>query len=187
MFYHHLMNLPEDSLAYQIAHLQDSLAFPGLIAECQSLFEIYGFMGDPKLIPKQQWKTFYKKVIKEKNKDDILSKMKEYKKLDINEARKEKFETTKYLKEMTLADAKMKFALRCKMTRTIQMNFKGDPRYRENKWKCVGCGEIDSQEHVISCSAYAHLRTDKDLKKDIDIIKYFKQVIAIREDISVGH
>ena len=91
--------------------------------------------------------------------------MKEYKKLDINEAKKEKFETKKYLKEMTLADARMNFALRCKMTRTIQMNFKGDPRYRENKWKCVGCGEIDSQEHNVSCSAYVHLRTDKDKER----------------------
>ena len=42
MFYHHLMNLPEDSLAYLIAHIQNSL---GLIAKCQNLFEIYGFMG----------------------------------------------------------------------------------------------------------------------------------------------
>ena len=33
MFYHHIMNLPEDSLAYQIAKMQESLAFPGLVGE----------------------------------------------------------------------------------------------------------------------------------------------------------
>ena len=52
------MNLPEDSLAYQIAHLQDSPAFPGLIAECQSLFEIYGFMGGPEIDPKTAMENF---------------------------------------------------------------------------------------------------------------------------------
>ena len=92
MFYHHIMNLPEDSLAYQIAKMQESLAFPGLIAECKQLLDSYGCMGDPKFVPKQQWKNHYKRVIREKNKSDILQSMKNYKKLDIVKVRQEKFE-----------------------------------------------------------------------------------------------
>ena len=87
---------------------------------------------------------------------------------------------------MTLGDARLMFALRSKMTRTVQMNYKGDPEFRKNGWKCVGCGEPDLQEHVVSCSAYGHLRSNLDLRTDKDMVKYYKEVIAIREGVYVG-
>ena len=58
------MNLPDNSLAYQIANMQYSLGYPGLVRECQNLFEVYGKMGDPihlqttveNLLQKNNWK-----------------------------------------------------------------------------------------------------------------------------------
>ena len=87
---------------------------------------------------------------------------------------------------MTVANARLNFAIRCHMTRTIQLNYKGDPKFKKNGWKCVGCGAQDSQEHVVTCGAYAKLRDDLDLGKDTDLVKYFKKVIAMREGVLVG-
>ena len=87
---------------------------------------------------------------------------------------------------MTVANARMNFAIRCRMTRTIQLNYKGDPKCKKNGWTCVGCGDQDSQEHVVTCGAYAKLRDDLDLGKDTDLVKYFKKVIAMREGVLVG-
>ena len=95
--------------------------------------------------------------------------------------REEKFETKSYLKEMTLSDARMKFSLRARMTRTIQTNFRGDPSYTRNKWRCVGCRQLDAQEHLVVCAAYANLRNGKDLKVDADLVQYFREVINVRE------
>ena len=41
LFYHHLINLPEDTLAFEVAKTQDTLSYPGLIGECKTLIEEY--------------------------------------------------------------------------------------------------------------------------------------------------
>ena len=66
------------------------------------------------------------------------------------------------------------------MTRTIQMNFKGDPGFRANGWKCVSCGEIDTQDHVMECNGYKSIRKGKDLTEDKDLVNYFREVIKLR-------
>ena len=121
------MNLPENTLAYQIAHVQDKLGYPGLVSECKSLLKMYKIEEDPKLCSKFQWKKICKRKILEKNKDDILENVKKYKKLSYNSLSKEKFETKSYLKEMSTLDARPKFSLRSRMPKTVQTNLKGDP------------------------------------------------------------
>ena len=82
---------------------------------------------------------------------------------------------------MTLSDAGLKFSIRFRMARSIQTNYRGNPSYMLNNWRCVGCGEVDSQEHVIVCKAYEKLRNGKDLNDDFDLVKYFREVINLRE------
>ena len=36
------------------------------------------------------------------------------------------------MKTLNLPEARMKFAIRSKMTRTVQINYKGDPIYTKN-------------------------------------------------------
>ena len=180
-FFHHLMNLPHNSLAYQVASSQARLGYPGLVAECEQIMETYQIKGNPVEFSKVHWKNICKKKIFEKNRSDILEKSKSYTKVSYETLREEKFETKSYLKEMTLSDARMKFSLRARMTRTIQTNFRGDPSYTRNKWRCVGCGQLDAQEHLVVCAAYANLRNGKDLKVDADLVQYFREVINVRE------
>ena len=49
-----------------------------------------------------------------------------YKKLDYDSLVDEKFEVKEYLRKLNLPDARLKFALRTKMTRTVQTNYKVD-------------------------------------------------------------
>ena len=100
--------------------------------------------------------------------------------MDHKQLEKEDFETKPYLKKLNLADARLKFALRTRMTRTVQTNFKGDPKFKSNDWKCQECQVLDTQEHIVRCPTYRSLRNEKDLTNDKDLIDYFRKVIDIR-------
>ena len=42
LFYHHLKQLPHQSLAWEIGDIQESLKFPGLINECKDFIKVLG-------------------------------------------------------------------------------------------------------------------------------------------------
>jgi len=81
MFYHHLINLPNHSLAYQIAKIQENLGYPGLIRECTGLLKQYS-LESPHKLSKYQWKNGVKSAILRKNKDNILKRLEKSKKID---------------------------------------------------------------------------------------------------------
>ena len=179
MFFHHLFNLPDKALAKEIAVTQIRFNFPGFMTECQELMVKYN-LPDVRNHTKLQWNKIVEKTINLHNKNILLMKIKNYKKLDHLALEKEEFKTKLYLTTLNLADARLKFALRTKMARTVQTNFKGDPSYKSNEWKCNVCQVLDTQEHIMWCPAYSSLRNGKDLKKDKDLVDYFRKVISIR-------
>ena len=132
---------------------------------------------------KAQWKKFVNQCIKKKNRQDILDTIetRNYKKLDLEELKAEQFERKSYMTDLNMQAARTKFALRTKMTKTIKLNFKNDPINKKTLWKCNDCDSIDSQEHILWCPAYGHLRTDKNLEDDKDLTRYFQQVLQLRD------
>ena len=107
-------------------------------------------------------------------------RIKNYKKLDYEELKKENYKIKDYLTSLNIADARLKFALRTCMTRTVQSNLKNDPIFKSNNWKCQDCQVLDTQEHIVYCPVYSSIRTGKDLHKDKDLVEYFRKVINIR-------
>ena len=183
VFYHHLLHLPRDSLAHEVASTQAELGYPGLMTECQVLLGKYN-LSDAENKSKIQWKNEVKNSVKEANQKSFLSLTKEkYEKLDYNTLSDENCERKDYLKSLNLPDARLKFALRTKMTKTVQMNFKGVPKFAKNGWKCTECSTPDTQEHVIRCPFFQHLRIGKNLHSDKDLVDYFRKVIKIREKL----
>ena len=180
-FYHHLMNLPHDTLAYEIAMTQKRMAFPGLVQECIQLCSLYGICDNPETVSKYQWKNTVKSKVKQRNREDLLDRATSYKKLNRKDMGEEDDGVKQYLKKLNLPDARLRFALRSRMTQNVQMNFKGHPEYARNKWQCKSCKLPDTQEHILVCPAYKHLRSGKDLRKDNHITEYFRQVIRIRD------
>ena len=184
LFYHHLVNLPEDTLASEVATLQSNLSYPGLISECKNLMRNYD-LPSVSSTNKLGWKKLVNQKTHEKNRDDLLEKIRPpaYKKLDFETISAEKFERKEYLDKLNLADARLRFSLRAKMTKTVQMNFKNDRKYKQNQWKCQDCQIPDTQDHIVRCPAYQQLRIDKDLNNDKDLVAYFRKVIKIREKL----
>ena len=95
----------------------------------------------------------------------------------------ENFERKEYMDKLNLADARLRFALRAQMTKTVQMNFKGKKNYAQNQWKCQDCQILDTQDHIVRCPTYQHLGLDKNLGNDKDFVSYFREVIQIREKL----
>ena len=184
LFYHHLVNLPDDTLASEVATLQATMSYPGLISECEVLVSDYDLPA-VSTTNKQGWKKLVNQKTQEKNRFDLLEKIRPpaYKKLDFETLAAEKFERKEYLNKLNLADARLRFSLRAKMTKTVQMNFKGDKKYTQNQWKCQDCQIPDTQDHIVRCPAYQHLRIDKNLSNDKDLVSYFRKVIQIREKL----
>ena len=60
------------------------------------------------------------------------------------------------------------------------MNFKGDRNFSAKQWKCVSCGLTDTQEHLLFCVGYMHLRRSKNLSKEEDLLEYFKSILRER-------
>ena len=179
MFYHHLINLSKGSLAYEVTQIQDILGFPGLVQESKLLIEKYE-LPSPESCTKGQWRGLTKKAITKQNKKDILEKMKSFKKLDYSIHAQESFGLQDYVKNFNIPDARLKFALRSKMLRTVQMNFKGEKQYKDNGWKCVSCNNLDTQEHLLSCEGYNFLRVGRNMDQDKDLVAFFRGVIKHR-------
>ena len=181
-FFHHLLHLPQDCLAWEVAQLQAKLSLPGLVEECTTLIKMME-LPDPGSCTRFQWKKVVNEEILKKNRNDILKEVesKEYKKLDLEELKLEKFEIKPYFSQLNLLAARTKFALRTKMTKTVKMNFKNDPSNKKSCWKCDDCSHVDSQEHILWCPAYGHLRANKNLDEDKDLTRYFQQVLQLRD------
>ena len=64
------------------------------------------------------------------------------------------------------------------MTKTAKMNFPNDVGYKRELWRCPN---IDTQSHIQTAQPFEHLRAGNDLDNDQDMVKYFQQVIALRE------
>ena len=61
------------------------------------------------------------------------------------------------------------------MTKTVKLNYKNDPSNKKKMWMCDDCTSVDSQEHILWCPAYGHLRLEKNLEDDRDLTRYFQQ------------
>ena len=191
LFLHHLVTLPDESLAKEVYVVQQRLALPGLVHECQEFLVKFGITTVVKYT-KKQWKTLVKTKILQMNKDAIIEQSLPYKKINFKNCADEKFERRDYIKTLNISDARLKFKIQAKMTPTIQMNFQSDAEFASNLWTCSGCkdmdnaigdkvvGNRDTQQHVMVCPGYAEYRENKNLDDDGHLVKYFQQVINQR-------
>ena len=187
MFFHHLANLPEDSLAGEFFQLQVERNISGLVTEMNEHIQILG-NPNPKNVLKGIWKRKIDSYITEKNKNDVLNDIRKYKKLDFEELSKEKFERKSYLYELNLENARMMFKIKSKVVPTIRKNF--SQKCEKKSLSCQSCKNMnnkessppeDTQNHVVSdCPAFEHVRVNRDMSNDADLAKFFKEVIKQR-------
>ena len=184
MLLHYLVNLDKAALASEIFHIQKDFKLPGLVQEGKELiqyFNLPNIIEDNITITKCQWKTMVKLAVHSKYEEQIKKKMSNYSKLKDGPMMSENFEEKTYLTDMSMANARTNFRIRSKMTK-VRMNQRSDKLNSKQLWKCAECGNIDTQSHIVWCPFFASLREGKSLDSDIDLVKYFQQVLKIRED-----
>ena len=179
-FLHHLLTLPDDSLAKDILCAQERFNMPSLIDECQEVLQELNISNIHEY-SKYQWKRLVKTHMLNKNKAELIAECQHYKKISYSYS--EMFVRQPYLSEMTVSEARMRFKIATSMVPTVQTNFKSDPAFTANKWTCSGCRKsLDTQAHILCCPGYTDLRSSLNLELDVDLVKYFQQVIQKRHD-----
>ena len=67
---------------------------------------------------------------------------------------------------------------------TVKWNKRIDKCHQKSLWICEECGNIDKQSHIVWCPSFASLREGKSLDNDADLVRYFQEVLKIREEKS---
>ena len=84
-------------------------------------------------------------------------------------------------------DARIKFAVKYQLVKHVKFNQMSNKSYINQLWCCQGCKKdghgfsVDSQLHILVCKSYEHLRVDRDMDCDKDMVGFFRDVINLRE------
>ena len=179
IFVNCLKNMHDESLAKQIYSEQVRRSWPGLAKEASELCLILGLPNIVKEeVGSKKWETMVKNAVKEfherKMKEEVGSKTK------LEDIKHENVKLKEYFRGKNLTDTRLMFRIRSRMIQ-LKANFKNNPRYKKDGWKCDGCEmEVESDAHVIKCVAYEQVRDGKDLNCDKDLVQYYKEVMKIR-------
>ena len=121
---------------------------------------------------KLQWKATVKKEAKVENEDKWRKLIKMSSKLESMKGERES--------DMKMQDVRVNFCLQLRMY-DCKMNFLNNPVFKAEMWQCDSSRScVDSQSHILYCTAYQQLRVGKFLISDQNIVSYFKEVLAIR-------
>ena len=183
----HIKSLDDKTLAKQVYMEQIKNNWPGLTKEVEDICECLEIVNITKTddeITKYSWKKIVSKAVEKKNNKELKMKMEKYAKLD--ELKEEtECEIKPYLKNLTMKDARMQYRLRVNMF-DCKMNYSSDIKNSATLWKCDSCmTNIDTQSHVLWCPAYAKLREGLSLDNDQDILKYYHEVMKIRDKLKL--
>ena len=87
-----------------------------------------------------------------------------------------------YFKFKSLSVTRDIFRIRTNMN-PLRGNFKHKYKSTPGGVQCLACGvEEEVNTHVMSCQEYDDLRQGKDLNNNIDLVNYFREVMARRDD-----
>ena len=191
-FLRHLANLPEGEVARSVFDIQVKENL-GLYLELKDHLKQLGII-DLQSVSKWQFRRKVKSYIFEKNKSELLTKIKGYKKLNWEQLSHETFERKSYFFKLNLENARMCFRAASKLVPTILMNFPSKYRRIGRPLTCPSCSRpgsslstattesdtpLHSQSHILTeCTAVSDLRADCDLEDDKSLAVFFKKVVA---------
>ena len=163
-------------LAKEVYEEQLANDWPGLAKE---VGEICSTIGIPDVNHNLGNKRDIDRAIINHDRSEIVEKFVKYKKIDrIKEDNPT--EPKSYLKQKSLADSRLIFRMRTEMV-DIKDNMRN--KYKGPGVNCDACNMklAESQIHVMACTGYEDLRVGKDMMNDGDLVKYFREVLLIRE------
>ena len=197
-FVRHLANLPEGEIARTVFDIQVEQNL-GLYKELEDHLTSLDF-NNIQSVSKSKFRKSVRKYIFDKNKSELLNKVKGYKKLNFSELSQETFERKSYFFNLSLENARMRFRAASKLVPTILMNFPSKYRRVGRSLTCPTCstprpstsparnesGEenksfnpLHSQSHILTdCAAVSDLRDECDPEDDESLAVFFRKVVA---------
>ena len=180
LLYHHISCLPESAISRRILEVQESLNFPSLRQEISSFLSKFE-VCDVKNFSKERWKVFVHHGILRLNREILLERMKNYKKVDETSMSLEEFGIKEYFKKLNLELGRIRFRVRAKMMTSCSTHYPGEEENIKRMFQCVHpCGRIDSLQTWESCPFYSSLKESKNLEDDEELCQFYKSVIRKR-------
>ena len=122
-FLHHLINLPPGSLGKEFLDLQiNDKSLGGIYYECE---EHLMKLGNPNLtsISKARFKRMVRNYIDDKNRQDLLEDIKQYKKLSYEKLKDEKYERNPYFHTLNLEETRVRFRVSNNMVQHFRKSY----------------------------------------------------------------
>ena len=178
VFINAIKHLDDDCLAKQIYDEQVYNKWPGLAKECSIFCSDLGLPDITQMCySKNVWKGMVKKASLTFEKECLNKCIDNYKKLvDLRDV---PYGLKDYIKTNNIKSARLMFSEKSKMI-DAKMNYKNDPRYKQQAWKCDSCGDLEDQSHLRICKAYQQVRNKLNLDNPNDLVQYFQEVMKIR-------
>ena len=181
IFMNQILHMNPSSLARQIQQIQERENLPGLTQEVK--YQVNN-LNLPNLfegsIPQNEWKTLVKASIREENEKEVKTAVLSYKKLKNRKITVESLGMKKYMETLSVYESRTIFKHKTSMPQFVKLNYKGTKRYREEGWKCDECSNLDSEDHLLWCSGYEHMRENLDLENEKDLSKYLHRIYLKR-------
>ena len=168
-----------DTLSRQVYEESRARGWPGLGEEVTL---ICNEIGVPDVNTNMVTKAEVKKAVWEHHYTHVKKELGESTKLmDIKDEDFTKVQD--YFKDKSVENARMAFKVRCKMVPDIPCNFKNKYKRRgEQGILCSYCkeGEEFSQNHCLECPTWADIRKGLDLTNIMDLVVFFRRLLAER-------
>ena len=140
-FFHHVSNLPEDSLAKEVLMIQREKNLPSVFKEIEDHLNKVG-AEEVQFVSKTVWKKRIKRYVRELYRNQLLEDIKKYKKLNFEECEKEEFKRKEYFNTLDLEGVRLKIKLTSKVVPTVRTHFKR--KYRDKSLRCPSCRNFTS-------------------------------------------
>ena len=94
----------------------------------------------------------------------------------------EEYRIKEYFLRYDLARARLKFKERSNCMTTCKVHYPSDKRNLETMFVCPQekCNNFDTLLHWKKCRFYSHLRENRNLDNDCDLLSYYQDVISLR-------
>ena len=141
--------------------------------------------------PKPNLKRKLREKINLENKNELVSMMRNYKKVDYRMYENRQFKMSDYFNTLNIANSRMKLRYELSMIQTVRDNQHNNKKYREENFQCIDCANIgilnitDTQKHLLSsaCIANSDLREGRNFDRDVDICEFFRSLIERRKEL----
>ena len=187
-FFYHVIHLNKESLAYRtLIEQKKNRGIPSLTQEVNVYLAMLDIKEEEVMnLDKSSFKRLLKDKLEKKNRDDIIQRMKRYKKINYLDKKEEPYGLKDYFKTMKLEDCRTLFSMKCLNTKSIKSHQMSNKEYARDLWSCP-CGAQESIGHLTRCYLYAPQRENKDLEEEDQLVQYLQEVLKLRAEANLEH